>query len=781
MIAELGIVSTFLGLLVVISATMLAFLSAIGSNDRMAFWSLIALLVSLPIQFVVALFGWLAVLPSLLIIAATSTVILLILLRRHISFDERFASSARIALITVFPLLTFACLLLIYAQWTGDYSIDYVNSVSANLQPDTLKITALWGSQSGSLLFYSWMLSLFSAGAVWFNWKRQHHLMPWAMVFLGATLVFFTILNVSYENPFARTWMDENGNTRTLEVSILKPSGKVVAYPWKTEFNGETFNDFSTSDTIPPQFGGVASARATAVYDGHGLNPLLRHPGMVIHPPMLYLGFTGFVIPFAFAMAALMLGRMDSDWIRAVRRWSLVAWVFLSIGLILGGRWAYDVLGWGGYWGWDPVENSAFLPWLTGTAFLHSVMIQEKRGMLKGWNMVMIIATYLLVLLGTVATRTGLLSSVHTFAESPLAIPMGGFLLITLVGSTVAFLWRSRQGYFKGDHEIEGIFSRESMFMLNNWVFFALTIVVFWGTWAEKITDLAVGVGLREDVITLGPEYYRTPTAILFLIIYVLMGVAPLVAWRRATAEKVGAALRIPIALTAILVIGLIIGGIGVGPTLGFGIVAFAGFATLLEISKGAHARHKTHGEPYPVAISKLFARDRRRYGGYVIHLGIVVIGIGIIGSTIFQEVTQQTIAPSETISLGGYDMRLDNSFLAQGEDDRTMSIANVTLLRDGKVVDQLRPRRDFFPSGSPMSIAGVHSNVKGDFYTLLIFTENDQVTFRVYWNPLVNFVWWGGVLLIIGTIIATWPGREPAIIRQPRRSSITATAAAGD
>ncbi len=695
--------------------------------------------------------------------------------------DERFASSARNALLITFPLLTFACLLLIYAQWTGDYSIEYVNSVSSNLQPDTLKITALWGSQSGSLLFYSWMLSLFSAGAVWFNWKRQHHLMPWVMVLLGATLAFFILLNVFYENAFARTWIDPSGDTSTLETSVLKPTDKVVAYPWKTDFNGQTFSDYSTSDTIPPQFGGVASARATAVYDGHGLNPLLRHPGMVIHPPMLYLGFTGFVIPFAFAMAALMIGHMDSDWIRAVRRWSLVAWVFLSIGLILGGRWAYDVLGWGGYWGWDPVENSAFLPWLTGTAFLHSVMIQEKRGMLKGWNMLMIIATYLLVLLGTVATRTGLLSSVHTFAESPLAVPMGAFLLITLVGSTGAFLWRGRQGYFKGDHEIEGIFSRESMFMLNNWVFFALTIVVFWGTWAEKITDLAVGAGLRDDVITLGPEYYRTPTAILFLIIYVLMGVAPLVAWRRATAEKVGAALRIPIALTAILVIVLIASGIGVGATLGFGILAFAGFATLLEISKGAHARHKAHGEPYPVAIYKLVGRDRRRYGGYIIHLGIVVIGIGIIGSTIFQEVTQQTIAPGDTISLGGYDMRLDDSLLAQGEDDRTMSIANVTLLQDGKVIDQLRPRRDFFPSGSPMSIAGVHSNVKGDFYSLLIFTENDLVTFRVYWNPLVNFVWWGGVLLIIGTIIAAWPGRETSVVRQTRRTPVAATAAAGD
>ncbi|MBI5928079.1 MAG: heme lyase CcmF/NrfE family subunit [Chloroflexi bacterium] len=706
----------------------------------------------------------------LVAIAATLLAILSVVLK-----DERFASSARNALLAVFPLLSVACLLLIYAQWTGEYSIDYVNSVSANSQPQTLKVTALWGSQAGSLLFYSWMLSLFSASAVWFNWKRQHHLMPWVMVFVGATIVFFTLLNVFYENAFARTWIDPSGNRQTIEVSVLKPEGKVVAYPWKVEINGQSQADYGPSNTIAPQPG------IGEVYDGHGLNPLLRHPGMVIHPPMLYLGFTGFVIPFAFAMAALMMGHMDADWIRAVRRWSLIAWVFLSIGLILGGRWAYDVLGWGGYWGWDPVENSAFLPWLTGTAFLHSVMIQEKRGMLKGWNMVMIIATYLLVLLGTVATRTGLLSSVHTFAESPLAIPMGAFLLTTLIGSTAAFLWRGRQGYFKGDHEIEGIFSRESMFMLNNWVFFALAIVVFWGTWAEKITDLAVGVGLRQNVITLGPDYYRTPTAILFLIIYILMGVAPLVAWRRATAEKVGAALRFPIALTAIVIIGLIIYGISVGATIGFGIMAFAGFATLLEISKGAHARHKAHGEPYPVALYKLVGRDRRRYGGYIIHLGIVVIGIGVIGSTIFQKVTQQTITPGQTISLGAYTMRLDNSFLAQAEDDRTMSVANVTLFHNGKEIDQLRPRRDFFPSGSPMTIAGVHSNLEGDFYSLLVFTQNDQVTFRVYFNPLVNFVWWGGVLLIIGTIIAAWPSREPAIVRQTRRSPVAAIATAGD
>lgn len=698
--------------------------------------------------------------------------------------DERLVRSARNCLLMALPLLTAACLLLIYAQWTGEYTIAYVNNVSANQQPDTLKITALWGSQSGSLLFYSWLLSLFTAGAVWFNWKRHHHLMAWVMVFAGGTLAFFVYLNVFKENPFTRTWMDASGDSSTVETSVLQPENKVLAYPWKAPAaNGETLNDYSSSKTIPAMFGGNAELRVQAQYDGRGLNPLLRHPGMVIHPPMLYLGFTGFVIPFAFAMAALMMHQMDADWIRAVRRWSLIAWVFLSVGLILGGRWAYDVLGWGGYWGWDPVENSALLPWLTGTAFLHSVMIQEKRGMLKGWNMLMIIATYLLVLLGTVATRTGLLSSVHTFAESPLAIPMGGFLLLSLVGSTAAFLWRGNQGYFKGDHEIEGIFSRESMFMLNNWVFFALTIVIFWGTWAEKMTDLAVGAGLRESVITLGPDYYRTPTAILFIIIYLLMGIAPLVAWRRATIEKVGNALRIPVALTAILVIGLIITGMSIGAVFGFGIVAFAGFATLLEIYKGAHARHKTHNESYPVALYKLFGRDRRRYGGYVIHLGIVVIGIGIIGSTLFQEVTQRTLAPGETVELGPYEMRLDNSLVALAQDDRTMQIANVTVFRDGEEITRLRPRRDIFTSAtSPMSIAGVHSTIEGDFYTLFMFRENDRVTFRVYFNPLVNFVWWGGVLLIIGTVLAAWPSREPAPIRQRSRVAVQPTAtAAGD
>lgn len=289
--------------------------------------------------------------------------------------SEVLTRSARNLQAVILPLLTIACLLLVYAQWTGDYSIAYVNNVSSDAQPDTLKITALWGSQAGSLLFYSWMLALFSVGAVAVNWQQHHHLMPWVLVVTAGSLSFFLLLNTVYENPFERTWISEDGDPTTVETSLFAPEDKVVAYPWRvsvldTETNViEDFTVHTTSTTTPPQVTNPRyELRTLPEYDGQGLNPLLRHPGMIIHPPMLYLGFTGFMIPFAFAMAALIVGQMNPEWIKAVRGWSLIAWVFLSIGLVLGGRWAYDVLGWGGYWGWDPVENAALLPWLTGTA-----------------------------------------------------------------------------------------------------------------------------------------------------------------------------------------------------------------------------------------------------------------------------------------------------------------------------------------------------------------------------------------------------------------------------
>lgn len=743
--------------------------------------------------------------------------------------EKRWAVGARNLLIAVFALLTIACLTLVWAQWTGEYSINYVRTVTSDVQPDALKITALWGSQSGSLLFYGWMLSLFMVLALLFNWGNQQRIMGWTMVFAGGTLAFFLMLTTFFENPFERAWIDpdssewvtitdESGERVVVLQSAtdgrLQPEGLEVGYPWRVkqivEFGGEQtvvnaiYPFYTTSPDIPPQeplyneslqCGEAAPLqdgsilRIVCEYDGQGLNPLLRHPGMVIHPPMLYLGFTGFLLPFAFAMAAMIINQKDISWMWAVRRWSLIAWLFLSIGLVLGGRWAYDVLGWGGYWGWDPVENSALLPWLTGTAFLHSVMIQEKRGMLKGWNMIMIITTYLLVLLGTVATRTGLLSSVHTFAKSPLAIPMGGFLGGTLVISALVYLWRGNQGYFKGDHEIEGILSRESMFMLNNWVFFALTIVVFWGTWAEKITDLMVGIGLRDTIINLGPEYYEMPVAVLFLILYILMGVAPLVAWRRATAKHLGTSLRTPIALTLIVMISLLIYGIDFWATFGFSIASFAGIATLVEIYKGAEARHRAHKESWGVATYRLIRRNHRRYGGYMIHLGVVVIGIGVIGSTLFQDVTQVTLNPGDSVEHAGYTMRYDQGALAEADDGRSMYLTEVSLWKDGEFIEQLRPRRDEFPNDpTQMLIAGSHSTIGGDFYVRINFIPTtvdrqptNPITFAIYYNPLIGFVWWGGTLMILGTFIATYPEPASKRARVKKRAFASAPAPAGD
>lgn len=678
---------------------------------------------------------------------------------------------ARNALLFTLPAIIIVAGLLIDAQVTGHYELAYASQVSKDSQPLSLKITALWGGQQGSLILWSLMLSAFTVGALWLNWRREYHLMPWVMIVAGGTLAFFLFLSNFYEHPFRRSWALPNGDVK---ISVFAPDDAVLAYPYQSESRGEFYHIEANA---------FISSIPDARYDGHGLNPLLRHPGMIIHPPMLYLGFTGFIIPFAFAIAALMVRDLGLGWIRATRRWSLIAWMFLSVGLILGGRWAYDVLGWGGYWGWDPVENSSFLPWLTGTAFLHSVMIQERRGMLKGWNMVMIMLTYLLVLFGTVATRTGLLSSVHTFAQSPLAIPMGGFLAFTVCCCVAIFLKRGSEGLFENDHPLEGLLSRESLFLFNNWVFLAITVVVFWGTWSELITGLLRDVGMMQNVINLGPEYYEMITPWLFLVLFLLMGVAPLAAWRKASATRLGLSLRIPAILGLVTFIALLLADHEPIVSMGYSVVAFAGYSTLLELYKGSEARHRAHGESWPVAFLTLFSRDRRRYGGYLIHLGVVIMGIGIIASTAFQEVRQETLTPRQSMNIGDYTVRYDRAFEADADDGRGMIIADMTLFKNGNEVAQLRPRRDYFGgSATPMTIAGLHSTLENDVYVLLTFWEDDQITFRVYRNPLVNFIWFGSLLLVIGTLIAAWPDSEPQsrpiFKNQPRMAHASA---AGD
>ncbi|MBL8118513.1 MAG: heme lyase CcmF/NrfE family subunit [Anaerolineae bacterium] len=655
--------------------------------------------------------------------------------------SESLLLSARNAALLTFPLLLVACMALWVALARGDYQISYVWSVSSPSTPLFYRITALWGSQKGSLLFWSFLMSLFAFGALILNWNSHRRLMPYAIAYMMAVLAFFIGLVIFYENPFARWWL--TSPTDAVE-AVLIPAG------------------------------GVAPGAQQLANTARGLNPLLRHFGMIIHPPMLYLGFVGMVIPFAFAMAALGSGDLTTNWIKATRRWTLISWLFLSLGLILGGRWAYDVLGWGGYWGWDPVENAAFLPWLIGTAFLHSVMIQEKRGMLKVWNMFLVIGTFSAVIFGTFATRSGLIDSVHSFARSEIGMPMFLFWTAVTLISVGLILWRWNRGELKDEHTFANILSRESLFVLNNVIFVLLFITIFWGSFgAPVISDLF----LNEN-ITLGKEYFLQVTPPLFVALYVLMGVAPLSAWGATSLRRLGSALLMPLVLTAVtlVIIALVEHTTDPGALFGYGIVALAGYVALYETYRGAAARHRSFGETWLQALLALYSRNRRRYGGYLVHFGITVIGIGVIGSTLFQQETQRTLGVGESLDFGGYTMRYDGFTEALAEDGRQMQIADVTVIRGGQVLDELRPRHDIYPSpdgvnaGQNMTIAGSYSTLEADFYVLLVGWERataSSATFKVYINPLVNLVWWGGLVLILGTLVAAWPTEQIVPSRQ--------------
>lgn len=650
--------------------------------------------------------------------------------------SDRWVRSARNAALLTWPLLTSACIALTAAQVSGEYNIAYVYATVNNNEPLFYKLTALWGGQPGSLLFWSWMLTSFTAAAVLINWKSERRLMPWVITFTMGVLTFFLILNVFVENPFARYWW--NGQTDPI-ISTLAPAGLTLFQP----------------------------------NDGKGLNPLLRHPGMVIHPPTLYAGFVGFVIPWAFGMAALASGQLNTNWIRATRRWTLVAWLFLSLGLILGGRWAYDVLGWGGYWGWDPVENSALLPWLTGTAFLHSVMIQEKRGMLKVWNLFLVILTFLLVILGTFNTRSGLVDSVHSFAKSEIGRPMLMFVALSIGISLGLWAWRWYRGELQSENRLDALLSRESMFILNNWVFLAIALMVGWGIYAPTFTEILTG-----QRITLGVEYYRYYVIPLFGVLYVLMGIAPLVAYKRMAWTTLGKSLRVSLIGTGLFVAVLIVAGTTPGAVFAYGLIMLAAFTTVIEYGRGIQARMKTHGENTIRSLVMLFSRNQRRYGGYFIHLGIVIIGFGAVGSTVYQQVTQQTVSPGQTITLGAYTLRYDGIYRADADDGRSIMVTNATVFKDGAEVARITPRKDFFGQGqNPMTIAGQYSTAEADFYVLLDSWAGERASFKIFLNPLINLVWWGGIILMIGTGIATWPRVEREVVPIPRRAAATVTA----
>jgi cytochrome c-type biogenesis protein CcmF len=465
-------------------------------------------------------------------------------------------------------------------------------------------------------------------------------------------------------------------------------------------------------------------------------------------------------------MAALATGQLSDSWIRATRRWTLIAWLFLGLGLILGGRWAYDVLGWGGYWGWDPVENAAFMPWLAGTAFLHSVMIQEKRNMLRRWNMTLIIITYLQVIEGTFITRSGVVSSVHSFAQSAI----GPLFFVFIAGAfiiSISLLFR-RWGELKDDNQLDALLSRETLFLLNNLLFLIIDFIVFLGVHFPMVTELVAG-----EKITVGPEWYNFIITPFFLALVLLMGIAPLVAWKRASVKRLGRSLVVPaIIMVVVVAVFGVFGLITFSAAIAYAIIGLTTGVTVMEFHRGAAARTRSRGENYLVALWRLFGRNRRRYGGYLIHLGVVVMAIGIVGSNAFQQETQQTVAAGQTITVGDYIMRYDSLEQFEAVDERTVTRATVTVFKNGREVTQLQPRRDFYHSGQPMTIPGNLSQIDEDFYVLLVDWEEISLsssTFKIYVNPLINWVWAGGMIFIIGTLVAAWPDFSEERQRTPK------------
>ena len=648
--------------------------------------------------------GYVAVVLAL-VLSIYATVVAVVGARRRL---PELISSARNAAFGVTGFLTLSIIIIEYLLITGHYQTQYVYEVSNRAAPLFYRSTALWGGQDGSLLFWSWLMSIFTAIVLLKNWGTMRTMMPYVIAVNQLVVAFFAGLVVFVANPFTQL------------------------------------------DFFPP--------------DGSGLNPLLRHFGMVIHPPVLYIGFVAFVIPYAFAIAALITKQTGDLWIRTTRRWTLTAWLFLSLGILLGGWWAYDVLGWGGYWGWDPVENASLIPWLVGTPFLHSVMMQENRGMLKRWNMALIILTFLLILEGTFLTRSGVISSVHTFAQS--AIGPLFLMFIAIMFSFSLYLFVSRWDLLKSENELDSLLSRESAFLLNNLIFIGLAVVVWWGTHFPLFSEAIVG-----EKIVVGPPFFEQSTAPLWAAAVLLMGIAPLIPWRRASVKRLWDSMVWP-TVFGLVVVGLLYFVIGiqiVGALIGFWICAFSLAATLIEYGRGVSARHRGRGESYPVALWRLVGRNHRRYGGYLIHIGVVLVAIGVVGSRFYQVETQQNLAigDSMTISspvIGSYELTYRGLRNGESPDDRIITEAVMDVSFNGEPAGSLIPNREFFVvQQQPMTIPDKRSTLADDLYVILAGWEGsgETASFKAYINPLVNWLWIGGVVFILGTLVAAWPTEQ--------------------
>ncbi|HKQ60553.1 MAG TPA: heme lyase CcmF/NrfE family subunit [Candidatus Polarisedimenticolaceae bacterium] len=660
---------------------------------------------------------------------------------------------------------------LVYGFLTDDFRLDYVYHYSSTSQALPYKIGALWGGQAGSLLLWVSILAVMGSIMVWTNRTKNRTLMPHATGVVGLTLFFFMILLNFIESPF-------------------------VTGPLRAE--------------------------------GVGLNPQLKNYWMMIHPPCLYLGYVGFTIPFAFGLAALATRRTGDIWFRTTRRWTLFSWFFLGTGILLGSYWAYIELGWGGYWAWDPVENASLMPWLTGTAFLHSVMIQEKKGMLKVWNVLLVILTFCLSIFGTFLTRSGVISSVHSFATSQIGPAFGTFLAVIFFGSMALLI--TRLPNLKSEGQLDSIVSRESSFLFNNMVLVGIAGTVLLLTTFPMFSEAITG-----HKVTMGPQIFNLVNIPWALVLLFLVGVGPLIAWRRASRENLRRSFLLPLLvgswtllallaldarryLEALAASGRALGALDVNalfdrvkafyPALTFGLGAFVLATVVLELTRAARVR-RHHGDGALLALASVVARNRRRWGGYIVHVGVVLVFFGIAASSAYQKEAVKLLSPGETLQVDDYWMRYDG-FRLEAADDHFGAVTELTLLdpRSGKTIAALEAEQRMHPnlafpqlraafeqaraSQDPAAVAelyrlvrrlesqqgrevktpstevGIHSSLSllaparfgEDFYVIPLGVDpgTGQANFRVFVNPMVNFIWLGGLVFVIGAHVAVLP-----------------------
>jgi cytochrome c-type biogenesis protein CcmF len=612
---------------------------------------------------------------------------------------RRLAASAQNALFAAFGATVVASLVLLAALLRRDFRFEYVYSYTSRELPDRYAASAFWGGQEGSLLFWLLLLTGFSAAALALNRRSARELLPWVVPVLGVVTVFFAFMLVAVATPFATQ---------------------------------------------------------AAPVDGLGLNPSLQNPYMISHPVFLYLGFVGLTIPFAFAIGALLSRRTDELWLVLTRRWTLAAWTFLGFGQLLGAHWAYVEIGWGGFYAWDPVENAALMPWLVATAFLHSVMIQERRGMLKVWNMLLVIGSFSLALFGTFLTRSGVLDSVHSFTQGPIGPWFLGFIVFVVIGSTT--LLYLRMPLLRAKTKLESVISREAAFLYNNLFLVALSLTILWGVVYPILSE-----AVRGERYTVGAPYYNFFLLVFGLPLLLLMGFGPLVAWRRASLKSLGKTFVWPAGVALATGGALLLLGAGSSPA---GLTAYTFCAFVLasivhEFARGTRARQALQGGSFVAAFAELVGRNRRRYGGYVVHAAIVLLAIGIVGASAYDTVAEQRLQRGDVMRVRDYELVYRGAAEREGENAREVR-ALVDVRKDGGSLGRLEPGKNSYRAEQQVS---TEVAIRSDWLTgedLFLDAQriygNGDVQLRVFVKPLVNLLWVAGFVFLVGSLVAMWP-----------------------